>query len=197
MISTSQTIEKAIATFAKLPSIGRKSAQRLVYFLLRQNQEYIDEFITALGNLKSNIKLCKSCYNYSDDDICPICASNSRNSKIICVVEEPKDLFAIEKTNEFRGVYHVLHGLINPIGGINATDLKIKELIERASSAEEVILALSPSVEGEVTSQYIAKLIKPLNIKVTRIASGLPVGSSLEWTDEATLSRALEGRTIL
>jgi len=197
MISTSQTLEKAIATFAKLPSIGRKSAQRLVYFLLRQNQEYIDEFIAVLSNLKSNIKLCKSCYNYSDDDICPICASNSRNSKIICVVEEPKDLFAIEKTNEFRGVYHVLHGLINPIGGINASDLKIKELIERVSSAEEVILALSPSVEGEVTSQYIAKLIKPFNIKVTRIASGLPVGSSLEWTDEATLSRALEGRITL
>ncbi len=197
MIYTSQTLEKAIATFAKLPSIGRKSAQRLVYFLLRQNQEYIDEFIAVLSNLKSNIKLCKSCYNYSDDDICPICVSNSRNSKIICVVEEPKDLFAIEKTNEFRGVYHVLHGLINPIGGINASDLKIKELIERVSSAEEVILALSPSVEGEVTSQYIAKLIKPLNIKVTRIASGLPVGSSLEWTDEATLSRALEGRITL
>ncbi|MEJ5244449.1 MAG: recombination mediator RecR [Bacteroidota bacterium] len=197
MISTSQTLEKAIATFAKLPSIGRKSAQRLVYFLLRQNKEYIDEFIAVLSNLKSNIKLCKSCYNYSDDDICPICASNSRNSKIICVVEEPKDLFAIEKTNEFRGMYHVLHGLINPIGGINASDLKIKELIERISSAEEVILALSPSVEGEVTSQYIAKLIKPFNIKVTRIASGLPVGSSLEWTDEATLSRALEGRITL
>lgn len=197
MIYTSQTLEKAIATFAKLPSIGRKSAQRLVYFLLRQNQEYIDEFIAVLSDLISNIKLCKSCYNYSDDDICPICASNSRNSKIICVVEEPKDLFAIEKTNEYRGVYHVLHGLINPIGGINASDLKIKELIERVSSAEEVILALSPSVEGEVTSQYIAKLIKPLNIKVTRIASGLPVGSSLEWTDEATLSRALEGRITL
>ncbi|MCX8054933.1 MAG: recombination mediator RecR [Ignavibacteria bacterium] len=197
MISTSQTIEKAIATFAKLPSIGRKSAQRLVYFFLRQNQEYIDEFIAVLNNLKRNIRLCKSCYNYSDDDICPICASNSRNSRVICVVEEPKDLFAIEKTNEFRGVYHVLHGLINPIGGINASDLKIKELIERVPSVEEVILALSPSVEGEVTSQYIAKLIKPLNIKVTRIASGLPVGSSLEWTDEATLSRALEGRITL
>ncbi|HOQ49885.1 MAG TPA: recombination mediator RecR [Candidatus Kapabacteria bacterium] len=197
MISTSQTIEKAIATFAKLPSIGRKSAQRLVYFLLRQNPDYIDEFIVALSNLKSNVKLCKSCYNYSDDDICPICASNARNSKIICVVEEPKDVFAIEKTNEFRGVYHVLHGLINPIGGVNASDLKIKELIERVPSAEEVILALSPSVEGEVTSQYIAKLIKPLNIRVTRIASGLPVGSSLEWTDEATLSRALEGRIAL
>ncbi|HOK14200.1 MAG TPA: recombination mediator RecR [Candidatus Kapabacteria bacterium] len=197
MISTSQTIEKAIATFAKLPSIGRKSAQRLVYFLLRQNPDYIEEFIVALSNLKSNVKLCKSCYNYSDDDICPICASNARNSKIICVVEEPKDVFAIEKTNEFRGVYHVLHGLINPIGGVNASDLKIKELIERVPSAEEVILALSPSVEGEVTSQYIAKLIKPLNIRVTRIASGLPVGSSLEWTDEATLSRALEGRIAL
>ena len=150
-----------------------------------------------MSNLKSNVKLCKSCYNYSDDDICPICASNARNSKIICVVEEPKDVFAIEKTNEFRGVYHVLHGLINPIGGVNASDLKIKELIERVPSAEEVILALSPSVEGEVTSQYIAKLIKPLNIRVTRIASGLPVGSSLEWTDEATLSRALEGRIAL
>ncbi len=197
MISTSQTIEKAIATFAKLPSIGRKSAQRLVYFLLKQNPEYIDDFIYALSNLKSNVKLCKYCYNYSDDEICPICVSNSKNSKIICVVEDPKDVFAIEKTNEFRGVYHVLHGLINPIGGVNASDLKIRELIERVSSAEEVILALSPSVEGEVTSQYIAKLIKPLNIRVTRIASGLPVGSSLEWTDEATLSRALEGRIAL
>ena len=197
MIYTSHSIEKAIATFAKLPSIGRKSAQRLIYFLLRQDANFIDEFIDALNSLKTNVKLCKVCYNYTDDEICPICSSNNRNKSIICVVEDPKDVFAIEKTNEFRGLYHVLHGLINPMSGINANALKIKELIERAGSSEEIILALNPSVEGEVTAQYIAKLIKPLNVKVTRLASGLPVGSSLEWTDEATLSRALEGRVAL
>lgn len=197
MIYTSLSIEKAIAAFAKLPSIGRKSAQRLIYFLLRQDPSFIDEFILALNDLKNNVKFCKICFNYTDDEICPICSSNNRTKSIICVVEDPKDVFAIEKTNEFRGLYHVLHGLINPMSGINANALKIKELIDRASSAEEIILALSPSVEGEVTAQYIAKLLKPINIKVTRLASGLPVGSSLEWTDEATLSRALEGRVLL
>lgn len=197
MITTSQTIEKAVAALAKLPTIGRKTAQRLIYFLLRQNDELISELVDALNSLRTNVRYCKICYNYTDDEICPICSSNARNKSMICVVEDPKDVIAIEKTNEFRGVYHVLHGLINPINGVNASSLKIKELIERAKNCEEVILALSPSVEGEVTAQYIAKLLKPTNIKVTRLASGLPVGSSLEWTDEATLSRALEGRVVL
>lgn len=194
---TSESIEKAVSAFSKLPSIGKKTAQRLTYFMLRQDEEYIDEFSSALLALKSKVKLCSLCYNYTDNDPCPICRSEKRDKSIICVVEEPNDVLAIEKTHEFFGIYHVLHGVINPLDGVSAGDLKVKELVARVADAKEIILAINPSIEGEVTTQYIAKIIKPLEVKVSRIASGIPLGSSLEWTDEATLTRALEGRITL
>jgi len=197
MIYTSESIERAVSEISKLPSVGKKTAQRLTYFLLRQDDEFINRFSNAVLNLKKKVRLCSQCFNYTDNDPCPICNTLRREKTTICVVEEPNDVLAIEKTNEFSGVYHVLHGVINPLDGISADDLKIRELIVRAADANEVILAINPSIEGEVTTQFIAKLVKPLGVKVSRIASGIPLGSSLEWTDEATLTRALEGRITL
>lgn len=197
MLYTSESIEKVVAAFSKLPSIGKKSAQRLTYFMLRQDEKFIDEFSQALNDLKSKVRLCSVCFNYTDADPCPICSANKRDRSVICVVEEPNDVLAIEKTNEFSGLYHVLHGVINPMDGVGANDLKIKELVNRIGDVKEVILAINPSIEGEVTTQYIAKVLKPLDVKITRIASGIPLGSSLEWTDEATLTRAIEGRITL
>jgi recombination protein RecR len=194
---TSKSIEKLVESFASLPSIGRKTAQRLTFFLLRQPDEYVKKFAEALSSLKENVTFCSVCYNYTEQDPCPICSSPKRDKSVICVVEEPTDVLAIEKTNEFFGVYHVLHGAINPLEGISPEELKIKELLRRLDGVKEIILALNPSVEGEVTIQYLARLIKPLNLKVSRIASGVPMGSSLEFTDEATLSRALYGRIVL
>lgn len=194
MIYTSESIEKVVDLLSALPSIGKKTAQRLTFFLLRQNQEFIDKLSQGLIDLKNNVKFCSQCFNYTESDVCPICSSKKRNSAMICVVEEPNDVTAIEKTGEYFGLYHVLHGAINPLDNINPNDLKIKELVERSGDLEEVILALNPSIEGEVTTQYIAKLLKPLNIKVTRIARGMPIGTELEFVDEATISRALEGR---
>ena len=194
MIYTSESIEKIVDIFATLPTIGRKTAQRLTYHLLRQSEEFIGKFSTALVDLKKNVKYCSSCFNYTENDPCPICSSTKRNRTTICVVEEPNDLLAIEKTNEYFGLYHVLHGSLNPLDGVSPADLKIKELIERLTEVEEVILALNSNVEGEVTTQYLAKLIKPIGIKITRIARGIPIGSDLEFADEATISRAIEGR---
>jgi recombination protein RecR len=194
MLYTSETIEKLVSLFATLPGIGRKTAQRLTYFLLRQPDELLQNFSEALGQLKQNVNYCSVCYNYTETDPCPICASPKRDKTVICVVEEPNDVIAIEKTGEFRGLYHVLHGVLNPLEGITQNDLKIKELLQRLDGVNEIILALNPSVEGEVTTQYIAKLVKQLGIKTTRIARGLPIGSDLEFADEATITRALEGR---
>lgn len=194
---SSQSIEKLVEMFSSLPTIGRKTAQRLTFYLLRQTDEYIDKFAQSMIELKQNVKLCSVCYNYTEIDPCPICTSAKRNKTVICVVEEPNDIVAIEKTNEFYGLYHVLHGVINPLDGTTHEDLKIKELIARLEPVSEVILALNPSTEGELTTFYIAKLLKPLGIKVTKIASGLPLGSSIEFSDEATISRALEGRILL
>lgn len=194
MIYSSQNIEKLVNILASLPTIGKKTAQRLTYHLVKADAEFLEVFAHTLLELKSKVKLCNICFNYSDEDICPICQSSKRNKKIICVVEEPNDVIAIEKTNEFNGTYHVLHGVISPLDGISANDLKIKDLIQRIQNVEEVILALNPSIEGETTSQYIAKLLRPFDIKITRIASGVPMGSSLEFTDELTLSRALHSR---
>lgn len=191
---TSKAIEKTVDAFAKLPSIGRKTAQRLTYFLLRQPPEFIDDFSKALLELKDRVSFCPECYNYAESGKCAVCSSEKRDRSLICVVEEPSDVLAVEKTNEFDGLYHVLHGCLNPLEGVGPESLKIKELIARAGGASEIILALNPSVEGEVTTQYIAKLLKPLDVKVSRIASGVPIGSSLEFADEATLCRALEGR---
>lgn len=198
MQHTSESIETVVELFSSLPSIGRKTAQRLTYYLLKQPSETVDKFSSALQTMKKNVRFCSTCFNFTEINPCPICSSPKRNKKIICVVEEPSDVLAIEKTNDFSGKYHVLHGAMNPLEGIGPNDLKIRELVVRISDeVEEVILALDPNVEGEVTTQYISKLLKPLGVKVTRIARGVPIGSDLEFADEATLSRAIEGRISL
>jgi recombination protein RecR len=194
MLYTSESIEKVVELLSAFPSIGKKTAQRLTFFLLRQNQEFIDKLSKGLLDLKKNVKFCSLCFNYTESEICPICSSQKRNKTMLCVVEEPNDVVAIEKTGDFFGLYHVLHGAINPLDNINANDIKITELVQRMGEVEEVILALNPSIEGEVTTQYIAKLLRPLQVKVTRIARGMPIGTELEFVDEATISRALEGR---
>jgi recombination protein RecR len=195
MIHTSPSIESAIEALASLPTIGRKSAQRMALHLLRQSPEHVEKLANALVTMRQRVRYCSSCYNFSEDDICSICASPKRNHRIICVVEEPADVFAIERSGDYMGVYHVLHGLMNPLEGINASDLKIKELVMRLQdNVEEVILAVSPTIDGEVTAQYIARLLKPLEITVTRIARGVPIGSELEFVDDATIARALQSR---
>ncbi len=185
-----------IENFQKLPGIGPKSAQRLALHMLKLPQSEIDKFVNALLDAKSTIHCCSVCFNMSEHDPCEICSSTRRDKSTICVVAETKDLIAIEKTNEYCGVYHVLQGLISPMDGIGAEDIRIKELLHRTASEEvkEVILALSPSIEGETTSMYINKLLSTFGIKVTRIAFGIPIGADLEYADEITLVRALEGR---
>ncbi len=197
MIYTSDTIEQVVACFASLPTIGRKTAQRLTYHLLKRDNEFVTNFANSLINLKCSIKYCSVCNNYTEIDPCPICSSDNRNRTQICVVEEPSDVMAIEKTNEFKGLYHVLHGLINPLDGVSPQDIKLQELIARLSGVEEIIFALNASIEGEITTQYIAKIVKPFEIKLTRLARGMPIGGELEFTDEATISRALESRISL
>lgn len=185
-----------IENFQKLPGIGPKSAQRLALYMLKLPQFEVEKFASSLLEAKRTIHYCSRCFNMSEHDPCEICSSSSRDVSTICVVAETKDLIAIEKTNEYKGMYHVLQGLISPMDGIGAEDIRIKELLHRAASSnvKEVILALSPSIEGETTSMYINKLLSNFGIKVTRIAFGLPVGADLEYADEITLVRALEGR---
>lgn len=195
----SPSIEKLIESFEKLPSIGHKTAVRLAFHMLDLNEEDTHEFINSIVNAKANLKYCSNCYNISDTDPCPICSNPKRDSEIICVVEDVRDIMAMERTHEFKGVYHVLHGTISPMNGIGPEDIKIKELLNRISSGniKEIIIATNPRVEGEATAIYLSKIIKPLGIKVTRIAHGIPVGGDLEYTDEVTLSKALEGRREL
>ncbi len=195
----SPSIEKLVEAFEKLPSIGHKTAVRLAFHVLNQTNEETNEFIKAITSAKQNLKYCSKCYNISDTDPCTICANPKRDESIICVVEDVKDIIAMEKTHEFKGVYHVLHGVISPMNGIGPDDIKLKELIARLSKekVKEIILATNPRVEGEATAMYISKLVKPLGIKVTRIAHGIPVGGDLEYTDEVTLTKALEGRREL
>lgn len=193
----SPSIEKLIESFEKLPSIGHKTAARLAFYMLDSSEEEINEFIASIVNAKKNLKYCSQCYNISDTDPCPICGNSKRDSSIICVVEDVRDIIAMEKTHEFKGVYHVLHGSISPMNGVGPDDIKIKELLNRlqeSSNVREIIIATNPRVEGEATAMYLSKLIKPLGIKVTRIAHGIPVGGDLEYTDEITLTKALEGR---
>ncbi len=192
----SPSIEKLIESFERLPSIGHKTAIRLAFHILNLPQEDIKEFVQAITESRKKLKYCSQCYNISDTEPCPICSNPKRDNSIICVVEDVKDVIAMERTHEFRGLYHVLHGSISPMNGIGPDALKIKELISRLNTEtiKEVILATNPRVEGEATAIYLSKLIKPLNIKVTRIAHGIPVGGDLEYTDEITLSKALEGR---
>lgn len=195
----SPSIEKLVEAFEKLPSIGHKTAVRLAFHMLDASQQETDDFIRAIQNAKVNLKYCSKCYNISDTDPCTICANPKRDESIICVVEDVKDIIAMEKTHEFKGVYHVLHGSISPMNGIGPDDIKIKELLSRLNPelVKEIILATNPRVEGEATAMYISKLVKPLGIKVTRIAHGIPVGGDLEYTDEVTLTKALEGRREL
>jgi len=192
----SPSIEKLIESFEKLPSIGHKTAVRLAFHMLDLNEEDTNSFINSIVNAKANLKYCNSCYNISDTDPCPICSSPKRDGSVICVVEDVRDIMAMERTHEFKGVYHVLHGTISPMNGIGPEDIKIKELLNRIGSGDikEIIIATNPRVEGEATAIYLSKIIKPLGIKVTRIAHGIPVGGDLEYTDEITLSKALEGR---
>ena len=192
----SPSIEKLIESFERLPSIGHKTAARLAFYILNSTEEETNEFVSSILNAKKNLKYCSRCYNISDTDPCPICGNSKRNQEIICVVEDVKDIIAMEKTHEFKGTYHVLHGSISPMNGIGPDDIKIKELLARLMDGQvkEVILATNPRVEGEATAIYLSKLIKPLGITVTRIAHGIPVGGDLEYTDEITLTKALEGR---
>jgi recombination protein RecR len=196
MFYTAESIEQLAEQFAQLPGIGRKTAHRLALYILKMSHEEVATLAQALINVKEKVRYCTVCSNITEADPCSICSNTKRDRTSICVVEEPNDVLAIEKTNEFRGLYHVLGGALSPLDGIGPDDLKIKELLQRLANAniEEIILALNPNVEGEATTLYLSKLFKPLGIKVTRIARGLPVGSDLEFADEATLTRALEGR---
>ena len=189
-------LAQLIDQFQKLPGIGPKSAQRMAFFMLKKPLSEDEKFATTLIEAKKQIKYCHICFNMSSQDPCEICSSHKRTKDTICVVAETKDLTAIEKTHEFKGVYHVLQGLISPIDGITPEDLRIKELLQRVADDEvkEVIFAINPSVEGDATTLYLSKLLKPFGVKLTRIAFGLPIGSELEYVDELTLARAMEGR---
>lgn len=182
--------------FAKLPGIGMKSAQRLAYHVMSMTPQEAEEFAQAVVNVHKTVHLCSCCQNFTDKELCPICADVRRDHGTVCVVESPKDISAFERTKEYKGVYHVLHGLISPIDGVSPDKLKIKELLARIDkdSVEEVIMATNPTVEGEATAMYISKLLKPLGVKVTRLAFGLPIGGILEYADEITLYKALENR---
>ncbi|MCH7770604.1 MAG: recombination protein RecR [Bacteroidetes bacterium] len=186
----------AIEELSKLPSIGKKTAQRLALFILKMDDDRVDNLLKSIKELKTKLKSCSRCNNLSEDELCEVCKSTKRDKSIICVVEEASDVIAIEKTHEFSGLYHVLGGVLSPLTGITPDSLKIKELLKRFEKEDikEVILALNPDTEGETTSLYLAKLIKPLNMKVTRIARGLPVGGDLEFADEATIGRAIINR---
>ena len=192
----SPSIEKLIENFEKLPSIGHKTAQRLAFYMLDLPLEEAEEFTNSIINAKKNLHFCSKCFNISDTDPCSICSNPKRDQSIICVVEDVRDVIAMERTHEFNGVYHVLHGSISPMNGIGPDDIKIKELLSRImeGNVKEIILATNPRVEGEATSMYISKLVKPLGVKTTRIARGIPVGGDLEYTDEVTLMKAMEGR---
>ena len=194
----SRQISKLIQELSALPGIGTKSAQRLAFHILNMPKEQVEELSSAILDAKQNVRYCKECFTLTDEEICPICSDSSRNHKVIMVVENTRDLAAYEKTQKYDGVYHVLHGAISPMLGIGPGDIKLKELMQRLQKdVDEVIIATNSSLEGETTAMYISKLIKPTGIKDTRIASGVPVGGDLEYIDEVTLLRALEGRTEL
>ncbi|MGN0492079.1 MAG: recombination mediator RecR [Acutalibacteraceae bacterium] len=189
-------LTELIAQFERLPGIGRKTAQRLAYSILEQPPERAEKFAEALINAKRKIHFCKVCQGLTDKEVCDICDDSRRDRSVICVVAEPKDVMAFERTREYTGIYHVLHGVISPLDGIGPDQLRIKELMARLGSGEvnEIIMATNPTVEGEATASYISRLVKPMGIKVTRLAYGIPVGGDLEYADEFTLARALEGR---
>lgn len=189
-------LTELIAQFERLPGIGRKTAQRLAYSILEQPPERAEKFAEALVNARKKIHFCKVCQGLTDKEVCDICDDSRRDHSVICVVAEPKDIMAFERTREYTGIYHVLHGVISPLDGIGPDQLRIKELMARLGSGEvnEIIMATNPTVEGEATASYISRLVKPMGIKATRLAYGIPVGGDLEYADEFTLARALEGR---
>lgn len=194
----SKQISDLIGELSSLPGVGSKSAQRIAFHILNMPKDRANSLASAISNARENVKFCKTCYTLTDQEICPICASNKRNKKIIMVVEDTRDLVAYEKVGKYEGVYHVLNGTMNPMQGIGPNDIRLKELFERLEGdVEEVIIATNSTTEGEATAMYITKLIKPTGVKVSRIASGVPVGGDLECIDEVTLLRALEGRKEL
>ncbi|MEM1125497.1 MAG: recombination mediator RecR [Bacteroidota bacterium] len=205
---TSESVEALVEQLSKLPTIGRKSAQRLAAFVLKMPREEVVTLAKALVAVKDKVQHCTVCFNVSDTDVCAICRSPRRDHSLVCVVEESSDVAALERTNEYRGLYHVLGGVISPLDGVGPDDLFIRPLVERitrpaptddaeAAPVREVILAMNPNVEGDTTAYYLAQLLKPFNVRITRIARGLPIGGDLEYADEATLTRALEGRMTM
>ena len=192
-------VEKLVESFEKLPSIGHKTAVRLAFYMINASETEANEFVKSILDAKKNLKLCSKCFNISDTDPCEICSDPKRDQSKICVVEDVKDVIVIEKMHEYKGLYHVLHGTISPMDGIGPDDIKIKELIARLmeGTVKEVIIATNPKVEGEATAMYISKLVKPMGVKVTRLAHGIPIGGDIEYTDEFTLGKAFEGRTEL
>lgn len=189
-------IAKLIDELSKLPGVGNKTAQRLAFHILNMSQEEVEQLSSSITNAKKNVRYCQVCCNITDSDTCSICSSPKRDSGLICVVEDPKDVVAMEKTREYKGLYHVLNGAISPMEGIGPEEIRIKELLRRVAENDirEIILATNPNIEGEATAMYISRLLKPAGIKVTRIAHGVPVGGDLEYADEVTLMKALEGR---
>ena len=189
-------IQRLLDELERLPGVGPKSAQRIAYWLLTTDTSTAERLASAIVDVKRQIHFCPRCFNFAESELCSVCADPERDAATVCVVEEPRDVAAIERTHEFRGVYHVLHGAISPIDGIGPEQLRVRELVDRvgAGTLTEVVVATNPNVEGETTALYIARLIKPLGVRVTRIASGLPVGGDLEFADEVTLGRALECR---
>jgi len=194
-----EPIAKLIDAFSRLPGIGPKTASRLAFYVLRMPEQDVIDFAKALVNVKRNLLYCSVCCNITDTDPCRICQDKSRDRSSICVVQEPKDVIAMERTREYQGLYHVLHGAISPVEGIGPDDIRINELLNRLTdeTVQELIMATNPNIEGEATAMYLSRLVKPFGIKVTRIAHGLPVGGDLEYADEVTLSKALEGRREL
>ncbi len=186
----------AIEELSKLPGIGKKTAQRLALFILKSDEDKINNLLKAIADLKTRLRLCSRCFNFSEDELCVVCSSDKRDKSMICVVEEASDVIAIEKSREYRGLYHVLGGVLSPLSGVDQDALKIKEFLQRFETEQvsEVILALNPDSEGETTALYLAKILKPLGVKITRIARGLPIGGDLEFADEATIGRAVSGR---
>ena len=193
------SLEKLIEEFRKMPSVGVKSAERMAYYILGLDDEGTKSLVDAINNAHTNIHTCSVCHNLTEDEKCSICNNPKRDPSVICVVENPRDVTAFERTHEYKGTYHVLHGVISPMNNIGPDNIRIKELIQRMAddSVNEVIMATNATTEGEATAMYIARLLKPLGIQVSRLAYGIPVGSDLEYADEVTLSRALKGRSLL
>lgn len=192
-------VARLIEEFSRLPGIGRKSAQRLAFHVIRMPKEEAQALADAIISARTEVRYCKECGSLADDELCPICADSSRDHSTIMVVEDARDMVAYERTRQYKGVYHILSGVISPLSGVNPQDLKIKELLDRLKddTVKEIVIATNPTVEGETTAMYLSRLIKPLGFKVTRIANGVPVGGDLEYIDEVTLARALEGRVLL